>query len=328
MRAARVVFALLAALALPAVQAETCCAVCLGTLGPATYDVTDFNQCSGKQPGCCFNCAPDATISSPAFQATMAAGTWQTVTWSEPTKVTKVDLVGTASTAAHPRPQPKGVQVEKDAKGNYILCLDSAGVILFRGFGKDPTGAACQQMSSELSITVTAGAAGATCASKKPTSSGSGSSAGGGNSTAKPKVTDPPCNLQRGFVNKDNVCECTSDYSGPPECSGQATWKLLVSIAGGVAALFSIAISVRQFMLFRKRKEEERLLATQQERASKDEVEVMAISSGPDYYDAKRTPNNGQNQRAAATKSPVPMKPYPVDSHHNMSPRQSREYTL
>ncbi|OQR86124.1 hypothetical protein ACHHYP_10939 [Achlya hypogyna] len=324
------VLLLVAVLASPAAAANQCCALCLGFLGPSTYDVTDFASCQGKTPGCCFLCEQDTTISSPSFQSTMTTGTPQIVKWSDSNlaNVTKVELLGTAATQAHPRPQPKGTPVSKDAKGNYVFCLDSPGTILFRGFGAKPTDGSCQKISSEMTITVSAGPAGASCSkSTSAPSAGSGSAAGsaagsGGNST-KPKK--PTCDPNRGFVNSENVCECLSDYSGPPTCDGMATWKLLVSIAGGLAALFSIAVSIRQFMLFRKRKEEERQLATQNNRASKDEVEVMAISLEPNYYDAKRTPNS---QKTGAPNPSAPMKPYPVDSHHNMSPRQSREYTL
>ncbi|OQS06468.1 hypothetical protein THRCLA_01492 [Thraustotheca clavata] len=319
LHAAAFVMAMLA----PVILAEDeCCAKCLSRLGPATYDVTNFQQCSGNVPGCCFKCDQDTTLSSPSFLASMAAGTYQKIAWSDPAKVTVVTLVGSAATTSHTRPQPLGTQAQKDSKGNYLFCMDSPGVILFRGFGPTPTGTACQTMSAELSINVTVGAAGASCTSSKSnttTTSGSSSGTNSGKTTAPPVV----CDAQRGFV-ENGECKCTSDYSGPPACNGLSTWKLVVSIAGGVAALFSIIISVRQFMLWRKKKEEERQLATQ--RHSKDDVEVMAISAAPDYYDAKRTPHT---QARTPGRSPGnAMKPYPVDSHQNLSPRQSKEYTL
>lgn len=57
----------------------------------------------------------------------------------------------------------------------------------------------------------------------------------------------------------DGECVCASDWAGAPECNDLPTWKWLVTIGGGLAALVSIAVSIHAFMQRRKRQNRDTL---------------------------------------------------------------------
>ncbi|RHY25809.1 hypothetical protein DYB32_009124 [Aphanomyces invadans] len=263
----------------------------------------------------------------------MKAGSTQYLTFPGVEKVTYSFVLDTTKPFQHPK--PSGTPFTKNAAGNYVVCIDTPGTLYFRGWGKELNNypKECTQMTSELTITVTEGDKGVTCDGSTPDK--------GGSSTPAPTGSDGkevPCNLQRGSV-IDGVCVCASDYSGAPECTGSSSWKWIVSICGGIAALLSIGISVRQILLFRKKKAEDK--EREDAMAKLDTVEVVNVSHGhePDYYNAgqavakapRRSPA-GPTRSPAQNMPPKPdsLQPYPVarGGNGNLSPRHSREYTL
>ncbi|OQR86143.1 hypothetical protein ACHHYP_10938 [Achlya hypogyna] len=322
------------------VDAQVCCHVCLQTLGPSSYDPTVFSQCDKKKPGCCF-CDSQLTIASPAFTSSQAAGEWQKVAWSDVSKVTSLSIATANEAAAHPQLTPLQSPVAQDAKGNYLFCSDTPGQIIFRGWGPIANNypSNCTAISSQLSITITAGTA--KCADSTPTTKPGGSSATGSGSSASGKTTPSPtssvkCDPNRGYV-VDNTCKCLSDYSGPPTCDGMALWKILVSVAGGLAALFSIAVSIRQFLLIRKRKrEEEELNNVAEDQSSKNFDTMYAMPASHEYYESAATASrytegsrNNDRQRPSMPES-AGSRPSMPDSAADprFQPRESKEYTL
>ncbi|RHY53799.1 hypothetical protein DYB30_004758 [Aphanomyces astaci] len=311
--------------------ADVCCGQCLNTFAQTIYDPSVWAECSTApkpNPGCCF-CDQVQTISQPAYKLTMKAGTTQFLTFPGAEKVTYSVVVDPTKAFQHPK--PSGTQFTKNNAGNYVVCIDTPGKLLFRGWGKEvnnyPT--ECTQMTSELSITVTEGDKGATCAGSTPDQGGVSPSPTGADGK------EVQCNLQRGSV-IGGVCVCASDYSGAPECTGSSSWKWIVSICGGIAALLSIGISVRQILLFRKKKAEDK--EREDAMTKMESVEVMNVSREPNYFDADQAGAKAPPPRRSPSRSPVPnnprkpdaLQPYPVarGGHANMSPRQSREYTL
>ncbi|KAF0693565.1 Aste57867_15430 [Aphanomyces stellatus] len=326
--------ALIAAVATIAAAADECCDTCLNRFAPTLYDASNWQQCStapAGSPGCCF-CDKVQTIALPSMKTTMTAGTTQFITWPGVSKVTWSMINPGDETKPFLHPKGIGSPFSQDSKGNYIVCMDNPGMLLIRGWGpevnKYPN---CTLMSTETKITVTAALNGATCAGSSAEKPGVVTPAPGPTDAATGKLLD--CDPVRGaFIN--GVCTCVADYSNPPACNGSSSWKLILSICGGIAAVLSIGISVRQILLMRKKKAEER---EREEAMSKIEsVEVMNVThhNEPDYYDADRVsnprPSPAKPYRSPA-RSPASQQPYPVNNHKgggNMSPRQSREYTL
>ncbi|RQM27542.1 hypothetical protein B5M09_002798 [Aphanomyces astaci] len=281
--------------------ADVCCGQCLNTFAQTIYDPSVWAECSTApkpNPGCCF-CDQVQTISQPAYKLTMKAGTTQFLTFPGAEKVTYSVVVDPTKAFQHPK--PSGTQFTKNNAGNYVVCIDTPGKLLFRGWGKEvnnyPT--ECTQMTSELSITVTEGDKGVTCAGSTPDQGGVSPSPTGADGK------EVQCNLQRGSV-IGGVCVCASDYSGAPECTGSSSWKWI------------------------KAEDKEREDAM----TKMESVEVMNVSREPNYFDADQAGAKAPPSR----RSPVPnnprkpdaLQPYPVarGGHANMSPRQSREYTL
>ncbi|ETV86252.1 hypothetical protein H257_02678 [Aphanomyces astaci] len=119
-------------------------------------------------------------------------------------------------------------------------------MLYFRGFGTDT----CNSVSVEYPITVISGIDGSTCGGPGPSPPTPGTATAGAPTLPNAAVT---CNLARGSV-IDGVCVCASDWIGPPECVGTPIWKWLVTVGGGVAAMCSIAVSIRAFLMSRKAK--------------------------------------------------------------------------
>ncbi|OQS06473.1 hypothetical protein THRCLA_01493 [Thraustotheca clavata] len=323
-------------------QGNVCCHVCLQTLGPSTYDPAVFDQCNLKKPGCCF-CSSQMTIPAPSYSPTQVAGTWQKVNWPGVSKVTMVNVAAGNEAQAHPQLTLLLAGVTQDAAGNYLFCADNPGTILIRGWGPlaNDYPSNCTAISAELSINITAGGT-AKCSDAKPGSttvkpnSGSSTSSTSGTSTPGGASTKVACDANRGYI-QDNKCYCLSDYAGPPTCDGMALWKILVSVAGGLAALFSIIVSVRQFLLFRKRKEEEkRLNESMANQSSKnfDTMYGMPPASMMTYYDtvnatgSRHTESRDVRPSESAESSRLSRPSEAAAQETRLQPRESKEYTL
>ncbi|EQC39809.1 hypothetical protein SDRG_03231 [Saprolegnia diclina VS20] len=328
------------------VHAQVCCHVCLANLGPSSYDPTVFAQCDKKTPGCCF-CDAQLTIAAPAFSSSQQQGTWQKVAWSGVSKVTKVNVPKGSESASHPQLTMMLSPVQQDAAGNYLFCSDTPGETLFRGWGPlaNTYPSNCTALSAQLSITITAGTgkcSDASPTSTSPTTKPGGASSQAGSSSGVTKAPTVKCDANRGYVDSDNKCQCLSDYSGPPTCDGMALWKILVSVAGGLAALFSIVVSVRQFILFQRRKREEDELANAPvDQSSKNFDTMYAMPASHEYYDSvnvnatssRHTDASRDGVRSSEDSRVRPSLPesdarFTGDADGRYKPRESKEYTL
>lgn len=150
-------------------------------------------------------------------------------------------------------------------------------------------------------------------------------------------------------------CVCVSDWAGPPSCDQMPTWKWIVTIGGGVAALvrpwyltstlssalilttsarcfsqLSILISVRAFMKSREKKRLAEEESTPRLGSRKDDVEILQIT--PDRRSHEMAQANApyaQAPYAAAVAAPAP--PYGRENNRAASmPRKAddREFTL
>ncbi|CAK4090471.1 unnamed protein product [Aphanomyces euteiches] len=313
--------------AAPSVGADTCCAVCLNSFLPTKYDPGDWNACREPGgPGCCF-CTAVQTLSLPSYSTTMKAGDKQVIKFPGVDKVTFSFV--TDNTVAFQHAKPTGTQLEKNSDGNYVVCEDAAGWVYFRGWAADALNTVtCAAVTPEGKIQITAGDGKSSC-----TGSSGSQSSGGTTAAPTPAPTTTPvveCNAQRGSV-IDGKCVCVSDYSGPPNCDGSSSWKLIVSICGGIGAILSIGISIRQIMLFRKKKAEDN---EREENAKNESVEVLNVTQNePDYYDADKVSKPSRRSLASTggnqyNNTQPSSQPYPVAHANVPSPRQSREYTL
>ncbi|KAG9407921.1 hypothetical protein AC1031_021158 [Aphanomyces cochlioides] len=306
---------------------DACCAVCLNSFVPTTYDPIDlvWDPYCSKAPGCC-SCKNEASISLPAYSTTMKAGVPQVIKFPGVDKVTFSFV--TDNTVAFQHAKPSGTQLDKNSDGNYVVCADNVGWVYFRGWAANAMSTApCAAISTEGKIQITAGDGKSTCTGSSGSSQSSSTAAPTPAPTTTPAVE---CNAQRGSV-IDGKCVCVSDYSGPPNCNGSSSWKLIVSICGGVGAILSIGISIRQIMLFRKKKAEDN---EREENAKNESVEVLNVTQHePDYYDADKVSKPSRRSPAAKdgnqyNNTQPSNQPYPVAHANVPSPRQSREYTL
>ncbi|KAI9916266.1 hypothetical protein PsorP6_017094 [Peronosclerospora sorghi] len=247
-------------------SASECCSTCIGKPSntPYSYDPVIFAQCTNVTDGvCCFECG---NLGDPTYGDTVSygddgvtpvakAGTYVSFTWSGVVNVTYVSLKTGQKKTVTPTVTDAAATKEKDT---FLICPRSPGTIYFRGWGKNT----CRQASTEHSIKIEEGhSKGDTCDAndvKVPTSSSRATDSTSSSSLASDGTVES-CNAQRASVQVvDGVqtCVCVSDWTHPPECDRWPVWKWLVTIGGGVAALFSIIISVRAFLSNRKSKEQ------------------------------------------------------------------------
>ncbi|CAH0520492.1 unnamed protein product [Peronospora belbahrii] len=274
-----------------------CCSTCIGKTSTAVYnyDPVIFSQCTKVTGGiCCFDCGNlgdpiyGDTISygDDGVTAVVKAGTYIAFTWSGVENVTYVSLKTGQKKTVTPTVSDAAATKKSDT---FLICARSAGVIYFRGWGSD----SCREASPEHSITVEAGdSSSATCdASDVKITTPSSEEGTTGSSSVAADATVASCNQQRAsvqVVDGMRTCVCVSDWTNPPECDRWPLWKWLVTIGGGVAALFSIIISVRAFLASRQKKSEEEYRANMAPMGAKSsDIETMQVT--PDGYQGNAT---------------------------------------
>ncbi|CEG45962.1 conserved hypothetical protein [Plasmopara halstedii] len=247
-----------------------CCNTCIGKTSsvPYNYDPLIFKDCSKVTGGiCCFECGnlgdpvfgDSVSFGNDGVMAVVKAGSYISITWSDVENITYVQLkAGQKKTTT---PTSSDTAAEKKSH-NFLICAKSVGTIHFRGWGTNP----CREASQEYVVTVEANeSTDDTCEASKlvelnltPKSSQGSSNAG--SSLMDADETIEGCNDQRAsvqIVDGVRTCVCVSDWTNPPECDRWPVWKWIVTIAGGLATLFSIALSIRAFAQNKKKKQEE-----------------------------------------------------------------------
>lgn len=273
-----------------------CCDTCIGKTSDAVYnyDPVVFSQCSNVTGGvCCFDCGSlgdptygnTVSYASDGVTAEVTAGTYLSFTWTGVENVTYISLKTGQKKTVTPTVSDNQATKKSDT---FLICASSAGTIYFRGWGSDT----CREASQEHSVTVVASDSGKSTCDASDVNVNTPSAASSSSSLAKDETVDS-CNAQRAsvqVVDGTQTCVCVSDWTNPPECDQWPVWKWLVTIGGGVAALFSIIISVRAFLAGRKKKQQdEENLAPMG--ASKSDVETLEV-----------TPDNGYHGTMAAYK--------------------------
>ncbi|GMF18961.1 unnamed protein product [Phytophthora lilii] len=287
-----------------------CCSTCIGKTSdaPYNYDPVIYAQCSNVTGGiCCFDCGslgdPEygdtVSYGADGVTAVVKAGTYVSFTWSGVQNVTYVSLKTGQKKTVTPTVSDTKASKKSDT---FLICAKTAGTIYFRGWGSDT----CREASQEHSITVEAGDSSTnTCDASDVKVTTSSSTGGSSSSSVAADETVAECNQQRASVQTvDGVqtCVCVSDWTNPPECDQWPIWKWLVTIGGGVAALFSIIISVRAFLQSRKKKQEEEYRENLAPMGAKSDVETLEVTPDSGYHgqamapfkydpEADRTPN-------------------------------------
>ncbi|OWZ17413.1 hypothetical protein PHMEG_0008648 [Phytophthora megakarya] len=280
--------------ALAASSSSECCSTCIGKTSDAvySYDPVVFSQCSNVTGGvCCFDCG---SLGDPSYGDTISygddgvtavakAGTYISFTWSGVSNVTYISL----KTGQKKTVTPTISDIAATEKSStFLICAKAAGTIYFRGWGTDT----CREASPEYSVTIEASdSSTSTCDAtasdlSDTTTSTSGKSSAGSSSVPADDTVDS-CNAQRAsvlVVDGTRTCVCVSDWTNPPECDQWPVWKWLVTIGGGVAALFSIIISVRAFLASRKKKEESQGNFSQI--TPKSAVATLEVSPDSNYH--------------------------------------------
>ncbi|GAB9468561.1 hypothetical protein Gpo141_00005877 [Globisporangium polare] len=365
MTLAAVALLLVTTATLSGVRAEDeCCSTCIGKVSSSVYDYDPlvFAQCGAKNVTrvCCFSCGSlgepqyGDTISyaSDGTTPTVKTGTWIKMKWTDVKNVTYVALKEGQKKTVTPTISDTAATVKS---GYFMICANSVGKVIFRGWGDN----ACRSASLEKSVTVLQGDAGASCESEPSapvtTTAPSSSSSSTGSSSVDTSIDE--CNVSRATIKVvDGVkqCVCVSDWAGAPACDQMPTWKWVVTIGGGVAALFSILISVHAFIKSREKKRlQEEDATTPRLGSRKDDVEILQIT--PDrrshempivaapYY-GNGNGNNGGGGDASVASAPqydrnsrVPSYPPPAapqyaarDSRVPSYPKKAdeREFTL
>lgn len=267
-----------------------CCSTCIGKTSntPYSYDPVIFDQCTSVDDGvCCFECG---SLGDPTFGDTVSygddgvtavvkAGTFISFTWSGVSNVTYISLKKGQKKIITPTISDTGAEKKSDT---FLICAKSAGTIYFRGWGSDP----CREASQEHSVTVEASDSSANTCNADDVVVPNPDSEGSSNLPKDDTVDD--CNPQRASVQAvdgTRTCVCVSDWSNPPECDQWPLWKWLVTIGGGVAALFSIIISIRAFLAGRKKKEEAAYEATLAPVGAKSSVETLTVTPESGYHE-------------------------------------------
>ncbi|KAG1709390.1 hypothetical protein DVH05_020045 [Phytophthora capsici] len=284
--------------AFAASSSSECCSTCIGKTSDAaySYDPVIFNQCSNVTGGvCCFDCGSlgdptyGDTISyaSDGVTAVVKAGTYISFTWSDVANVTYISLKTGQKKTATPTISDAAATMKSST---FMICAKAAGTIYFRGWGSDT----CREASQEHSITVEASdSSTGTCDAKDASivsdeTTSTSKTSGSSSSSVPADDTVASCNAQRAsvlVVEGTRTCVCVSDWTNPPECDQWPVWKWLVTIGGGVAALFSIIISVRALLAsLKKKKEEEEYRNNLGRITPKSDVATLEVTPDSKYH--------------------------------------------
>uniref|UniRef100_A0AAV1UVP5 Uncharacterized protein n=1 Tax=Peronospora matthiolae TaxID=2874970 RepID=A0AAV1UVP5_9STRA len=278
-----------------ALAASECCSKCIGKTSKAVYnyDPVIFDQCTAVDNGvCCFECGnlgdpmygDTVSYGDDGVTAVVKAGSYISFTWSGVENVTYVSLKTGQKKTVTPTVSDQKATIKSDT---FLICAKSAGTIYFRGWGSD----ACREASPEHLIKVEAGDSKSdnTCdvsdvvleTTKAPKADDSA-----GSSSFAADSTVAQCNAQRAsvqVVDGTRTCVCVSDWTNPPECDRWPLWKWLVTVGGGVAALFSIIISIRAFLSSRKKKQDVECAPMGTKSSN---METMQVTPDNDYQGA------------------------------------------
>ncbi|CEG45961.1 hypothetical protein F443_12530 [Plasmopara halstedii] len=306
--------------AFAATPTSECCSTCIGKTANAayTYDPVIFEQCSNVSGGvCCFDCGnlgdptygDTVSYASDGVTAVVKAGTYISFTWTGIANVTYISLKTGQKKIATPTISNTAATVKSNT---FLICAKSAGTIYFRGWGEE----SCREASPEYLVKVEAGDS-TTCDAtdvsvNSMNSEVSGSTSGSSSEQVPADSTVEKCNAQRAsiqVVDGTRTCVCVSDWTNPPECNQWPVWKWIVTVGGGVAALFSIMISLNALLPALRRKKQER--EDQKNLAfntPKDDVATLEMTATSSYYGkAMMVPTTYDPQ--ADRPSGVPRKP-------------------
>ncbi|KAG6968479.1 hypothetical protein JG688_00005793 [Phytophthora aleatoria] len=274
-----------------------CCNTCIGKTSDAvySYDPVVFTQCTNVTGGvCCFDCG---SLGDPTYGDTISygddgvtavvkAGTYISFTWSGVENVTYISLKTGQKKTVTPTVSDTEATVKSDT---FLICAKSAGTIYFRGWGSDT----CREASPEHSVTVEASDSNTNTCNADDVVVTAPSTAGSSSSSIANDDTVDSCNAQRAsvqVVDGTRTCVCVSDWANPPECDQWPVWKWLVTIGGGVAALFSIIISVRAFLASRKKKQEADYRENLAPMGAKSDVETLEVTPDSGYHGNTKAP--------------------------------------
>ncbi|OQR86113.1 hypothetical protein ACHHYP_10937 [Achlya hypogyna] len=284
------------------VGADSCCGTCLNGVTNFAADAMQYPACDAIQY-CCFNCnavpigpptiLPTAGVTFDGTKVGVATGHLLQIQWPAASNVTYVSFApNQAKTGIALTSSPAAT---KAAPGVFTICPQYPGTLYFRGFGSD----ICNSVSSETLVTITGtpsvGCSGSSTPTPAPTPTPSASTA---NPTPTP-TNNVTCDLIRGTI-VDGQCQCVSDWTGPPQCSGSPVWKTVVTIAGGLAAALSIVVSIRHFIITRRAKEAQRASEADEKAV---EMEVMQMSP---KRQSSSTDQDFVAGNASPTQSPKP----------------------
>ncbi|KAG1709389.1 hypothetical protein DVH05_020044 [Phytophthora capsici] len=317
---------------LEASSSSECCNTCIGKTSsvPYNYDPVVFNECTKVTGGvCCFDCGSlgdptygdSVSYADDGVTAVVKTGSYISFTWSGVSNVTYVSLKTGQKKTVTPTSSDTSAESKSDT---FLICAKSAGIIYFRGWGSD----SCREASPEHKVTVEAGDSGDTCDASDvqvpTTTSSSGSTTKSKGSSSLPADdTVDSCNEQRAsvqVVEGTQTCVCVSDWTNPPECDRWPVWKWLVTIGGGLATVFSIALSVRAFVQSKKKKQEEEenyqmnLNVKKHEdepykenlapMGTKSDVGPMDLTPESGYHNAAMTPSKDVQRTPGGTRKP------------------------
>lgn len=136
-----------------------CCSTCIGKVSPVAYDYDplDYNQCglANAKRVCCFECGTlgepqytdTITYASDGTTPTVKTGTWIKMKWTDVKNVTYIALKDGQKKINTPTISDTAATVKS---GYFMICANSIGKIVFRGWGDN----ACRSASYEKSVTV------------------------------------------------------------------------------------------------------------------------------------------------------------------------------
>ncbi|GLE02664.1 hypothetical protein PINS_up011505 [Pythium insidiosum] len=169
--------------------------------------------------------------------------------------------------------------------GSFQLCARGAGVIAFRGWGAD----SCTQVTQEYKIQVKAGDGTKTCDAgvvkpADPSATSTPTPAPKSNQPVKPQTGGENdvdnCSSTRGAVKSradgSKYCECLGDWRNPPQCDQYSWTKTILTVLGGLAAVLSIAFTVRAYIKSKKAEREAREQSLDE--ITESEIETMRVS--------------------------------------------------
>jgi hypothetical protein len=189
---------------------------------------------------------------------------------------------------------------------------------------------------------VVEGDAGATCEAAAPTApkvTKAPNSAGSSSQGEDPSIKN--CNLNRASIKEvdgKQQCVCVNEWSGAPACDQMPTWKWIITIGGGIAALvrgwresrvtetlltfllfslqFSILISIHAFIKSRNKKKNEEDDEIPTPAPAKDDVEILRIGA-----DRPSANNKAQHDQQTAYQRGF-------DNNHGVYKMNDREFSL